>query len=336
MDLFYRADAFSTDIVLLLRVISGKEITVEEYKLIINNVKNHFTQAGFSDIHLLGLIITAMPKKAKQYCLEEDDHFIIDLWNRQLIVYENQSPYFSELISIVEDIIHDLSYDTGINKKGYYKDDNRKVQWITLFNTLFIVINIIIYLLVHHTSILGETDFVLHRGALSWYLIKEKGEHYRILSSMFLHSDFEHLANNMLVLFFVGDNLERAVGKIKYLIIYFGSGIIAGLSSISYNMLKREFVMSIGASGAIFGIVGAMGYILLINKGRVKNTSSIQIVLFTVFSLYGGVANANIDNVAHIGGFIGGVILAFLLYGKPKRQMEAKGGYTYQSGQEED
>ena len=52
MDLFYRADAFSTDIVLLLRVISGKEITVEEYKLIINNVKNHFTQAGFSDIHL--------------------------------------------------------------------------------------------------------------------------------------------------------------------------------------------------------------------------------------------------------------------------------------------
>ena len=147
---------------------------------------------------------------------------------------------FQILYNIVEDIIHDLSYDTGINKKGYYKDDNRKVQWITLFNTLFIVINIIIYLLVHHTSILGETDFVLHKGALSWYLIKEKGEHYRILSSMFLHSDFEHLANNMLVLFFVGDNLERAVGKIKYLIIYFGSGIIAGLSSISYNMLKRN------------------------------------------------------------------------------------------------
>ena len=135
---------------------------------------------------------------------------------------------------------------------------------------------------------------------------------------MFLHSDFEHLMNNMLVLFFVGDNLERAAGKIKYFIIYFGSGIIAGISSISYNMIKEKMVYSVGASGAIFGIVGAMGYILLVNKGHLEDISSRQIILFTVFSLYGGIANANIDNVAHIGGFIGGIILAIILYRRPK------------------
>ena len=70
-------------------------------------------------------------------------------------------------------------------------------------------------------------------------------------------------------------------------------------------MIKDRWVLSVGASGAIFGIVGAMGYMLLINKGRLEDISGRQIILFTIFSLYGGIANANIDNVAHIGGFIG-------------------------------
>lgn len=68
---------------------------------------------------------------------------------------------------------------------------------------------------------------------------------------MFMHGGFEHLFNNMIVLFFIGDNLERAAGKLIYLVIYFGSGIIAAISSISYNMYKGNVGFSIGASGAI-------------------------------------------------------------------------------------
>ena len=70
------------------------------------------------------------------------------------------------------------------------------------------------------------------------------------------------------------------------MLIYFGSGIIAGISSISYNMVKDRMVLSIGASGAIFGVVGAMAYILLVNKGRLEDISSRQILLLTVFSLW--------------------------------------------------
>lgn len=338
INIFYRYDAYGTDIIMILRVISGTEITAAEYKLIINNIKNRFIQNGFSDIHLLGLILTASPERAKQYCLEQDDHFIVDLLNRRLIIYENQSPYFSEIMSLVENIIHDEGYDSGINYKRYgkgYKIHPHKIQWVTLLNTIFIVANIIVYLLVYHTGLLGQSDYVLRKGALSWYMIKEEGEYYRIFSSMFLHSDFEHLINNMLVLFFVGDNLERAAGKIKYLIIYFGSGIIAAISSISYNMIKGQYVLSVGASGAIFGIVGAMGYILLVNKGRLEDISSRQIILFTVFSLYGGIANARIDNIAHIGGFLGGIILALLLYRRPNINQDTDNDKMYQGGQEE-
>lgn len=338
MDMFYRSSIVGTDIVLILRAVTGTEITVEEYKLIINNIKNLFIQKGFKEIHLLGLIFTKYPDRAKRYCLDEDDHFIVDIRNRRLIIYENQTSYFSDIISMAKEIIHDESYDADINQRGYMaenKDYPHKVQWVTLINTVFIVVNIIIYLVVHHTGIFGETGHTLRRGALSWYFIKEEGEYYRILTSMFLHSDFEHLMNNMLVLFFVGDKLERTLGKLKYLIIYFGAGIIAGISSIGYNMLKREPVFSIGASGSIFGIVGAMGYILLINKGRLEDISSRQIILFTVFSLYGGIVNANIDNIAHIGGFLAGIILALLLYRRPKKPNEVEVSQMYQRGQEE-
>lgn len=338
MDMFYRSDNMGTEAVLILRVISGTEVSPEEYKLIINKVKARFHESGFPEVNLLGLILTAVPERAKQFILEQDDHFIVDLWDRRLIIYENQSPYFSKLIPIIDNIIHDEEYTTGLNEKGYgkgYGGHPHKIHWVTFFNTILIVINIIIYIIVHHTGLLGETVDLLQRGALSWLLIKEESQFYRLLTSMFLHSDFEHLINNMLVLFFVGDNLERAAGKIKYLIIYFGSGIIAGISSISYNMIKDRMVFSIGASGAIFGVVGAMGYILLVNKGRLENISSRQIILLTIFSLYGGVANANIDNIAHIGGFIGGVVLALILYRRPKKPQDEESEELYQRGQEE-
>lgn len=335
VDMFYLSDYMGTQIILTLRLISGTEISPEEYRMIIDNIKNRFQQSGFSDIRLLGLILTGRPDRARRFYLEQDDHFIIDLTNRRLIIYEDESPYFTKLIPLIEDIIHSDVYTTGLDQYSKaYGSQTHRIQWVSLINTIFIVANIIIYLLAHHTSLFGEEGYVLQRGALSWYLVKEQKQYYRILTSMFLHLDFEHLINNMVVLFFVGDNLERAAGKIKYLIIYFGSGIIAGISSIGYNMIKDRLVLSVGASGAIFGIVGAMGYILLVNKGRLEDISSRQIILFTIFSLYGGIANASIDNVAHIGGFIGGVILAIILYRKPKALKEEK-AKMYQGGQEE-
>jgi rhomboid protease GluP len=135
----------------------------------------------------------------------------------------------------------------------------------------------------------------------------------------------------MLVLLFVGDNLERAAGKFKYLLLYFGTGILAGITSISYNMWKdyanfsyEYSAFSIGASGAIFGVVGAVLYIVIVNKGRLEDISSRQMVLFVVFSLYGGISNARIDQAAHVGGFMAGILLAAILYRRPRRNSEVQ------------
>ncbi len=322
--LFYRPAGLEADIVILFHAPSGNEMSMEEYRLILDNIKGKFGESGFQSIHLLGMIFTERPDKARKFCLEEDDHWIIDLIERRLIIYENQISDFSGLKDELEHLLANEQFSTDMQVfPDFFSDrqENKTVHKrdrITPLNTVIIAVNILIYIIVHYTKLFGATDQVLAGGALSWYHVKEEQEYYRLLTSMFLHSDFGHIMNNMLVLFVVGDNLERAAGKIKYLLIYFGSGIIAAISSISYNMIKEEFVFSVGASGAIFGVVGAMVYIILVNKGRLEDISGRQIILFAVFSLYGGISSVNIDNAAHIGGFLAGVIMALLLYRRKK------------------
>jgi rhomboid protease GluP len=157
-------------------------------------------------------------------------------------------------------------------------------------------------------------------GSLFWYAIDYNKEYYRLFTSMFLHGNVEQLLYNMLILGVIGNTLEKTIGKVKYLFIYILSGIVAALVSMRYNMERELFIQSIGASGAIFGIIGALLLVILLSKGRVDKLGKWQMLLFATLSLYGGFTSQGIDNVAQIGGLIAGVILALILYRKPKRR----------------
>ena len=100
---------------------------------------------------------------------------------------------------------------------------------------------------------------------------------------------------------------------ISYGILYMLSGIVAGISSMGYNYMIHSEVVSVGASGAIFGVVGAMLFLILFYRSSIGNISTSQIVFMIIINLYAGFASANIDNAAHIGGFIGGFIICMLL-----------------------
>lgn len=328
--LFFHAEETQQNMVVLFHAPSGYELSEDEYPIIMESIREQFAAGGFTNIRLLSIIFTRAPERSRKYCLEQDDHWIVDMNERRLIIFENQATDFLDIMKELENLLENDRFTTDIymdqaekietHHEKTHHENGRNDNWIrvTFFNTILIATNLIIYLLVYHTKILGDSEIVVAKGALSWVSIKEQGEYYRLLTAMFLHADFGHLINNMLILFFVGDNLERAAGKGKFLLIYFGSGIIAGITSFSYNMVTDTYALSIGASGALFGVVGAMVYILAVNKGHLEDISSRQIILFTIFSLYGGISSANIDNAAHIGGFIGGLILALLLYRKKK------------------
>lgn len=156
------------------------------------------------------------------------------------------------------------------------------------------------------------TQFLLEHGALYGPGVRE-GEWYRLVTHMFLHGDIWHLGNNILILFCLGNALEHYVGKIAFVTIYFFSGILAGLGSVVYN---TGDTVSVGASGAVFGVVGALLWLFIRNGGRLAGFTGPRIAIFVFMSVYAGFVSQGIDNAAHITGLLAGFLLAVLLYRK--------------------
>ena len=151
---------------------------------------------------------------------------------------------------------------------------------------------------------------ILNWGALTF----KQGELYRLVTSNFLHNGFDHLFNNMIVFVLIGSRLEPIFGRARYVALYMGAGLCGSIVSAVYYMNMGEMVASVGASGAIFGLIGAMLWILIKNRGYQKEFYGGGVALMIAGSLYHGFSTMGVDNAAHIGGCIGGFFFAILLY----------------------
>lgn len=179
---------------------------------------------------------------------------------------------------------------------------------------LFILLNILIFLAVDFTGGSENTVHMIECGAAYPPLILENGEIYRLFTCMFLHFGISHLANNMLVLFVLGQRLEPVVGKIKFILIYLLGGLGGNVISLLADVKKNEYAVSAGASGAVFAVMGAMIYVVIWSHGQLQDISTRQILIMAAFSLYFGFTSTGVDNAAHVGGMIMGFLLAVLLY----------------------
>lgn len=173
---------------------------------------------------------------------------------------------------------------------------------------IILILNIFMYL-----WSLASTE-ILNWGALTWMHALKRGQLYRLVTSMFLHYGFDHLFNNMIVFVLIGSRLEPIFGRARYVALYLGSGLCGSIVSAVYYMNTGEMVASVGASGAIFGLIGAMLWILIKNRGYQKEFYGGGVAFMIVGSLYHGFSTMGVDNAAHIGGCIGGFFLAIWLY----------------------
>ena len=181
---------------------------------------------------------------------------------------------------------------------------------ISSVNTALIIINIILFLIPDFFGFLISGDVLLEKGTVIPLLVTEGGEYYRLFTSIFLHFDIRHLLNNMLVLFVLGEKLENCLGHVKYLLFYILCGIGANLISLQFYLKSGEpFTMSAGESGAIFGVIGGLIWIVYRNRGRIGDMNSRQLVLMAILSLYLGFTSTGVNNAAHVGGLAIGIIL---------------------------
>ncbi len=162
----------------------------------------------------------------------------------------------------------------------------------------------------------GVVDLLYYMGVMDWHEVLQQGQYYRFISSMFLHFGFEHFFQNMVFLFFVGCFLETALGSVKYVLFYLLSGIGAGVCSMAYEAMLGADVVSAGASGAIFGIVGGLLWVVLRNRGNYKGIGLPGMALMILGTLYYGFTSSDVDNAAHLGGVICGFLLGMIFYRK--------------------
>ena len=205
-----------------------------------------------------------------------------------------------------------------------------------LFTIILLVANVLIFLFLDLVYREGGIRYFADNFGLTVDGILQDGEYYRFITSTFVHFHIGHLANNMLLLGVLGYNLEQEKGHLKFLVIYFFSGLGGNLLSFAtrnnfnevitpyndlfsrlYNLLVEHtsgpYVLSGGASGAVFGLMGAVLGTYLKTKRPVGRLAGRGLVIMIAISLYLGLTDVGIDNAAHIGGLIFGFLVALLL-----------------------
>lgn len=248
---------------------------------------------------------------------EKEDELIRNI---NCFISENSS-YTGECIILDKEISKIFYYSAGnenlVTIISYFineiKNKEKRIRDKNTFSITYILIgiNVLMYLI---TAILSgniidsNVNVLVFLGAKVNPLI-ERGEYYRLITCTFLHGGIIHLGLNMYALNALGPLIEKVYGKVKYIIIYFISGITSSL--LSYLLSDS---ISIGASGAIFGLLGACLIIALklkdqVGKGFVSNIISVIFVNLII-----GFSIANVDNFGHLGGLIGGTVISLFLW----------------------
>jgi membrane associated rhomboid family serine protease len=206
-------------------------------------------------------------------------------------------------------------------------DDNRSRRITPIVTYILIVLNVIFFLI----ELNGGDPFVVKWAFVpTRFLANPVAESPTLFTSMFMHAGLLHIGGNMLYLWIFGDNVEDGFGHVKFVIFYLICGLAATGAQLAFSL--DSSIPNLGASGAIAGVLGA--YLLLYPKARVSVLSGRGVIpvpallvigLWFVLQLFSGIGSlfdtadsGGVAYMAHIGGFVAGLVLALLLRGKAK------------------
>lgn len=208
-----------------------------------------------------------------------------------------------ELFSKITNDINEHNRRDANRINSIFKRDFPMITYI------LIAINVILFII---PLLFGEYNSLINNFCVDASLIRS-GQYYRILTGIFLHGSILHLLFNCYALFVIGSQVENFMGKFKYLIIYLFSGICGSIFSMIFSSYP-----SIGASGAIFGLMGALVYFGYHYRVYLGNVVKSQIIPLILLNLCIGFLSSGIDNFAHIGGLIGGSLISIAVGVKDK------------------
>ena len=214
---------------------------------------------GFPVYHveLLTILLTNQSENAKQLCSEEKNMWIYDQDRKQLIIYENQPGDFWGLKNRIEHM--DVQQNSRASAPVSGKHSIMQLPFVT---GLIALANILVYIILSFGGATEDAFYMASRGAMYPEFLTINHQWWRLLTAIFLHFGVAHLMNNMVIFCCVGSRLEKYIGHWKMAVVYFAAGIGGGLLSYIMMLLSGNYAVSGGASGAVFGVIGGLLWVV--------------------------------------------------------------------------
>lgn len=244
---------------------------------------------------------------------EEKDVLSLNISNEEEIENKDLTEVFPDIVKKTYhkekgiDLFMKISED--INQNTYKKSlkvDKIFSKKVPIITYTIMIICLLAFIAMYIFGNGSEDSQTLLKFGANWDILTKSNpkEYYRLLTSTFLHIGFIHIIVNMYSLYIIGPQVESFFGKLKYLFIYLFSGICGSMLSLAFT----HNTISAGASGAIFGLLGSLLYFGYYYRAYLGNVVKSQIIPIILLNLAIGFILTGIDNAAHIGGLVGGIV----------------------------
>lgn len=294
-------------------------LSSEQMKDVKQEIIEVFRQRGVGNVHVLSLVMTNNVERARVLMQEESFAWYVDLKTDELVIDEGKASDFYGMKGMLQTFLStykdmpdvpdkeeheaDIEFAQKEKKKQFIKERAIKFPYVS---TVIVVINLIIFLLC-----INNMPYLYFLGCVGLDLVMD-GQWYRMITSMFLHADIDHIFGNMLLLYCLGDLLEFRLGRVKFTTIYFISGILGNVISCFYEYYANVSYVSYGASGAVFGLIGVTAFLVL-NGEKSIGIPIPRMLLMVVYCIYTGFVENNVNVAAHIGGLLAGYLCMLIV-----------------------
>lgn len=238
-----------------------------------------------------------------------DISWIVDTTEKALVIPENQ---INSVIKLEKDLEMLLGNDSIERLKLV-----RRNKW-SIMTYLLIVINTLIWLAMELTGGSYDPNNLLRFGAIYMPLIIEENEYWRLFTANFIHIGATHLFFNSFSLFIFGSRLEKYMTRLQFLIVYISSGLFGAAFSFTSHLISDRLAITAGASGAIYGLIGSIIVCSRVTGKAIDGLNDYIMIIFFIMGMAISLASPNVDSIAHVGGFIGGILFTILVLKRTK------------------
>ena len=314
---------FENNLANVLQIIDyAKELYLdkEQYEEVKNSLRKMFSEKGISETHILSLILSEDMSKSE--LLAKDDPFCWQILSdeKELLIGEDKQPDFYGVKGLLENFLTKYKEDPeqfAVIEEPAEPELSRKEKFKVYLKTApYISISLILVNLILCFCCIANPRFFYGKGCVGLLYVLQ-GEVYRLVTAIFLHGSIDHYFSNMLLLYFLGDMLERKVGRIRFITLYLLTGVIGNVFSCFHEYISGLRYVSYGASGAVFGLIGMLFYMVMRRDERIK-VSMPSMIFMVIYCIYSSFAGIQVNVAAHLGGLLSGMLLMFVFY--PRRK----------------